>query len=625
VSTNRFDVAILGSGIGGSMLACILARRGVSTLLLEGASHPRFTIGESLIPETGIRLRIIGEKYGVPEIGWIGSFHVLRDKVSSNCGVKRSFGFMYHREGEENRGSEVNQFMTLTPPVGPDSHLFRQDTDAFLAAISLRYGATFRSQTRIEDIRFGDDGVELYSASGETFQAKFLIDASGMRSMVSDQLGMRDAVPRFRTDTRALYTHMIGVKSADLLLDSAGRRRLLSPLGQATMHHVFDGGWLWVIPFGNHRQATNPLTSVGLMLDRRKYPERTGAPEQEFRDFIARYPTIERHFAQAYAVRPWVASGRIQYSSPRILGPRLLQLPHAAAFVDPLYSSGMSVLTLAVDLIAEALLKAVAADDYSTERFRHIEDVVNTGFDHYDMIVSRAFDSFASYETWNAWNRHWFLGSMLGTFGPLSLLVRYMNRGDRSHLEQTTELDRIGVLASQLPQVVEVMRASGADIDASARGEVSHSEAARRIFARLGALDIVPRYMKFGDPAVNVAATFTAQAGSRHVNWYRLFGPRELRDNCTFPLRAYGRAAVGFALASAGDSWRRNSSAVRDIFSARNNDWRYAPPALSANGKLWTPIPPAAPAAPAAPASGHDRDENLGAGAPDAAQPTRVA
>ena len=103
VSEDRYDVAILGSGIGGSMLACILAKHGVKTLLLEGAVHPRFTIGESLIPETGIRLRIIGEKYGVPEIGWIGAFHQLRDKVSSNCGVKRSFSFMYHSEGQQHR------------------------------------------------------------------------------------------------------------------------------------------------------------------------------------------------------------------------------------------------------------------------------------------------------------------------------------------------------------------------------------------------------------------------------------------------------------------------------------------------------------------------------------------
>src|ERR1051326_6996057 len=107
--TDRYDVAILGSGIGGSMLACILAKHGVRTLLLEGATHPRFTIGESLIPETGIPLRILAEKYGVPEIGWIGSFHALRDNVSSNCGVKRSFTFMYHREGEAHRADATTQ------------------------------------------------------------------------------------------------------------------------------------------------------------------------------------------------------------------------------------------------------------------------------------------------------------------------------------------------------------------------------------------------------------------------------------------------------------------------------------------------------------------------------------
>lgn len=593
MNDNRYEVAILGSGIGGSMLACILARHGVSTLLLEGSTHPRFTIGESLIPETGIRLRILGEKYGVPEIGWIGSFHALRDKVSSNCGVKRSFSFMYHDAGKEYEPGHVNQLPTLTPPIGPDSHLFRQDTDSFLAAMSVKYGAAFRSQTRIEDIHFGDDEVELRAATGDTFRAKFLIDASGMRSMVSDQLGMRDEVPRFRTDTRALYTHMIGVKSADLLLGREGLSELSSPLGQATMHHIFDGGWIWVIPFGNHRDATNPLTSVGLMLDRRKYPQRAGAPEEEFRRIIAGYPTVARHFAEATAVRPWVGSGRIQYSSPHILGQRMLQLPHAAAFVDPLYSSGMSVLTVAVDLIADALLRAVADDDYATERFQFLEDVVNTGFDHYDMMVSRAFDAFASYETWNAWNRNWALGNMLGAFGPLSLLIRYMKSGDRSYLEKTTEPGRIGVLGSHLAPAVGVMRACRDDIDAATQGRITHAEAGQRIFERLGELDFVPRYMGFGNPDQTSTATFTLQSGARHVTWYRLFGPPEWRDNCTFPLVTYAREALGFAREAVGDAWRRGAASVRDMFFARNQDWRYVPKAMSADMKVWPPIPAA--------------------------------
>lgn len=563
------------------MLASILARHGVSTLLLEGQAHPRFTIGESLIPETGIRLRIIAEKYGVPEIGWIGSFHSLRDKVSSNCGVKRSFSFMYHTAGQEYQPGHINQLPTLTPPIGPDSHLFRQDTDAFLAAIAVRYGATLRSQTRIEKIDFRPDEVRLESAAGETFRAKFLIDASGMRSIVSDQLGMRDPVPRFRTDTRALYTHMIGVRPADVLLDPAEQRTLASPLGQATMHHVFDGGWIWVIPFSNHRDATNPLTSVGMMLDRRKHPQPMGAPEEEFRRIVAGYPTVARHFADAAAVRPWVGSGRIQYSSPHILGPGLLQLPHAANFVDPLYSSGMSVLTVAVDQIAETLLKAVADDDYSTERFQPVEDFVNDGFDHYDMIVSRSFDSFASYETWNAWNRNWALGNMLGAFGSLAQLVRYMGSGDRSHLDRTIEPGRIGVLGSHLPQVVATMRAGQREIDAAAAGRLTHAEAGRRIFKQLGDLNFVPAYMGFGDPHHRATALFTLQSGARHVLWYRLRGPKQWRDYCTFPLLTYAAAGVGFTREAVGRSLNRSLAVIRDVFFARNQDWRHQPAALS--------------------------------------------
>jgi FADH2 O2-dependent halogenase len=591
MSKSRYDVAILGSGIGGTMLACILARHGVSTVLLEGASHPRFAIGESLIPETGVRLRILAEKYGVPEIGWIGSFHSLRDKVSSSCGVKRSFSFMYHRQGERHRVEQTNQLPTLTPPFGPDSHLFRQDTDAYMAALAVQYGATLRTQTRIEDIRFEPAGVELYAASGEVFKADFLIDAGGMRSLVSTLLGLRDDTPRFRTNTRALYTHMIGVKAADHLIDPPGGHGLPSPLGQATMHHVFDGGWMWVIPFNNHRDATNPLTSIGLMLDRRKYPKPQGTPEEEFRRIIAGYPTIARHFAEAKAVRPWVGTGRIQYSSPRLLGPRVLQLPHAADFVDPLYSSGMSVLTVAVDLIAQAVLDAAAENDYAMERFQFIEDVVNRGFDHYDMIVSRSFDAFASYDLWNAWNRNWMLGNVLGAFGPLSLLVRYLATKDRSYLEKTTEPGRIGVLGSHLPEVVEVMQASQDDIDAAASGRIPHAAASRRIFDRLGRMNFVPPHMGFGDPDHRAPATFTLLGGARHVHWYNRHASAEWKEYSSFPLTAYAREALGFVRDAGADSARRAWSATRDVLAAPNSEWRYMPAGLSAHGRIWSPIP----------------------------------
>ena len=587
----RYDVAILGSGLGGAMIACILARHGVSTLLIEETTHPRFTIGESLIPETGVRLQILGEKYGVPEIGWLGSFYDLQDNISSACGVKRSFSFMYHRQGEHHRAEETNQLPTLTPPFGPDSHLFRQDTDAFFASLAAQLGADFRQQTRIQDIHFKQDGVELVSATGDVFHAAFLVDAGGMRSMVATKLDLRHKVPKFETNTRALYSHFVGLPPSDILFDKPGSHGMPSPLGQATMHHIFDGGWMWIIPFNNHRKSTNPLVSVGMMLDRRKHPEPQGKPEDEFRKIVSKYPTMARHFADAKAVRPWIASGRIQFSSPSGLAHRVLQLPHASSFIDPLYSSGLSVLTVAVDMIAEALLEAVAVNDYDQERFRPVDAFVTRAFEHYDMVISRSLDSFASYDLWNAWNRNWAMGNFLGTLGSLSLLVRYFASGNRDLLAKTTVPERTGVLGSHLPEVVELMTTSRDDIDAAIAGRMSHAEASRAIFDRLGRADFLPPYMGFGDPDQRAPGTFTLMAGARLVLWYGSEAPTKWREYGSFPLTTYAAHAAMHATRKTGAAMREVSNVVRDILFANNDDWKHTALGPMAQGKLWKTMP----------------------------------
>src|SRR5690606_3988461 len=85
-----YDVAIAGSGLGGSTLACILARRGLRVLLLEAGTHPRFAVGESLVPEFGARVRILADLYDVPEIGHLSNFQSVRHHISANSGVKRN-------------------------------------------------------------------------------------------------------------------------------------------------------------------------------------------------------------------------------------------------------------------------------------------------------------------------------------------------------------------------------------------------------------------------------------------------------------------------------------------------------------------------------------------------------
>ena len=72
-SANGYDVAIIGSGIGGSTLALVLARQGLKVIVFEAGSHPRFTIGESMILETSEAMRALAEFYDVPELAYFSS------------------------------------------------------------------------------------------------------------------------------------------------------------------------------------------------------------------------------------------------------------------------------------------------------------------------------------------------------------------------------------------------------------------------------------------------------------------------------------------------------------------------------------------------------------------------
>lgn len=177
----RYDVAILGAGMAGGMLGAVLARNGVKVLLIDAGTHPRFAVGESTIPYTSAMTRIVAERYQVPEIEHLASFRGVQDKVSPMSGRKQNFGFVYHREGLPQNPQEINQ-LVVPEWQRTESHLFRQDTDAYLFHLAVRYGATPLLATRITGIETGADGVLLRSQAGAEYRAAYLVDGSGFRS-----------------------------------------------------------------------------------------------------------------------------------------------------------------------------------------------------------------------------------------------------------------------------------------------------------------------------------------------------------------------------------------------------------------------------------------------------------
>src|SRR5690606_15425637 len=163
---------------------------------------------------------------------------------------------------------------------------------------------------------------------------------------------------------------MIDVPDYHDIGQSRQNYKLPFSLAEGTLHHVFDGGWLWVIPFNNHPKATNQAISVGLSLDPRQYPVQENlSPEEEFYGFLEQYPANLAQFKTAKPIRDWVRTGRSQYSSKQVVGNRWALLGHAAGFVDPLYSKGLYNSLTAVSMMAHLLLKAHKTGDYSQEAF----------------------------------------------------------------------------------------------------------------------------------------------------------------------------------------------------------------------------------------------------------------
>ncbi|HWR48359.1 MAG TPA: tryptophan 7-halogenase, partial [Pseudonocardiaceae bacterium] len=365
-----YDVAIVGSGLAGTILGACLARNGADVVLIDADTHPKFTIGESTIPFTSMMMRLIAERYQVPEIKHLATFEGVYANITTRCGVKRNFGFLYHREGEHQNPSECTHFQ-IPKVLNTENHYFRQDVDSWMLTVAVKYGAHIRQQQPVVDVKIDDNLVTLTLASGTRIPAKFIVDASGYRSVLADKLNLREEPTRFRHHSRTLFNHFVGVRP----FDEISRSDFPTKWHEGTLHHSFRGGWMWIIPFDNHHRATNPLCSVGIQLDPRIYPEPNCSPEEEFHQVLAKYPDIAAQFDGARPVRSWVRTGRLQYSSCQTVGYRWCLTSHAAGFIDPLFSRGMSNTMETVHALTHRLLDAIRDDDFSVERFTHMQDL----------------------------------------------------------------------------------------------------------------------------------------------------------------------------------------------------------------------------------------------------------
>jgi FADH2 O2-dependent halogenase len=406
------DVAVLGAGFAGSLMALVLQRIGRRPVLLERGTHPRFAIGESSTPLANLVLEQLSRRYDLPCLVPLTEYgRWQRAYTDLTCGLKRGFTFVQHEPGRmfEPSPDHVNELLVAASPndeVG-DMHWFRAEVDHFLVQEAERAGVPYHDRTEITSIEHGDRW-RLHGRRGDEavdIDAGFLIDATGPAGVLARALGIPTEPVGIGTNSWSVYSHFTGVARWDDVLHDLGASTADHPYrcDDAALHHVLDDGWIWVLRFNNG------ITSAGVAFDgSRRAPDLSASPYLEWQRVLAAYPGVARQFLLAEADRPWVRTGRLQRRARVVAGADWAMLPHAAYFLDPLFSTGIAHSMLGIERLAQILERpcdrAAALADYGDRLQREIEFV--------DWLVHGCYRTFGRFDLLTAYTMYYFAGAV---------------------------------------------------------------------------------------------------------------------------------------------------------------------------------------------------------------------
>ncbi len=324
-AAERCDVAVIGGGPAGSTAAALLARRGHKVVALEKAHHPRFHIGESLLP---MNLPIF-ERLGV------------LDQVRALGVFKRGADF----EAGNERGYNTFAFARALGDSPPHAYqVWRQDFDKMLFEHARRCGADMREGhevLRVEQSGSRESRLEVQT-EGRTFQlqARYVIDASGRDAFLSSKRKQRRKNDLHQS--AAIFAHFRGAE-----------RRAGEDAGNISIYS-FEHGWMWMIPL------PGDVMSVGAVCRPDYLKQRRGRTLEFLLETLKRSPALWRRLEHAELIGNDVhVTGNYSYDSIRMGGPGWVLVGDAFAFLDPVFSSGvylaMSGAEQAVDVVDTAL------------------------------------------------------------------------------------------------------------------------------------------------------------------------------------------------------------------------------------------------------------------------------
>ncbi len=407
----RTDVAILGAGFSGSLLALMLAPKR-DVLLLERGTQPRFALGESSTPLANLALEEISREYDLPWLAPLSKFGSWkRNYPHLPVGLKRGFTFARHHAGRPFSADPFHrdELLVAASPADPVAvtHWLRADFDHFLVQNVVEAGLPYHDRTRIDRVEPGLPWRLCGQRQGEPVEvmARFLVDASGGGGALARLLHIDTSPGPLTTSSWAVFSHFEDVAPWQDVVAELGGRVGDYPYraDHAALHHILDDGWMYVLRFDNG------VTSAGFLLDGSRAPGGTLPPEQAWHDLLQRYPSVQRQFRRARAIRPIEQTGRLQRLARQTSGEGWAMLAPAAYTMDALFSTGNAHSLLTIRRLADLLVHGRERDagrlaGYSAALAREVRFI--------DTLVHGAYRALRCFPLFAAWTMYYFAGAI---------------------------------------------------------------------------------------------------------------------------------------------------------------------------------------------------------------------
>jgi len=349
------DVIVVGGGPAGSTIAALLAEQGLRTVLVEKDRHPRFHIGESLLPlnlplldRLGVREEV--DRIGMPKYGveFVSSYH--------NKAV--TFDFAQSWDKRFNYAYQVR----------------RSEFDHILFGNAAKKGAITVEGCRIVEVAFPANGGVVSTGRGEDgltrrWHARFLVDASGRETLLANHFKWKER--NRKHSSAAVFGHFTGA------------RRLPGKAEGNISIFWFDYGWFWFIPL------SDGSTSVGAVCRPQYLKSRRCDWTTFLWNTIALCPGIKERLVDARIVGEAAATGNYSYRSRRMFGDRFILLGDAYGFVDPIFSAGVYLAMTTAFAGAEVVGTALREPQRAARAVRQFEAKVRRGMDSYVWYMYR--------------------------------------------------------------------------------------------------------------------------------------------------------------------------------------------------------------------------------------------